>query len=75
MEEKSKDQRGIVPEPAEQGRDSQQHEHKAKEGDYRNAETRTENASNFDDDYEVDKENEIAKEEAKTEDNNGRNKR
>ena len=67
MEEKDKTQRGSVPEPAEQGRDSQQQEHKEKEGDYRNAGTRTENASYFDDDYEVEKENEIGKEEARTE--------
>lgn len=59
--------RGANPDPAETGRDNQQHQQKAKEGDYRNAETAVNNASYFDDDYEVKKEEEISHEEAKGE--------
>jgi hypothetical protein len=67
MQEKDNKQRGATPEPADSGRNTQQHEHTTKEGDYRNAETRAGNASYFNDDYEVGQENDIAKEEAKTE--------
>jgi hypothetical protein len=60
-------QRGIVPDPAETSRDGQQHQQKTREGDFRNAETAADNASYFDDDYEIKKEGEISREEAKGE--------
>jgi len=66
-----KKQRGTVPDPAETSRDSQQHQKEVREGDFRNAEKDKQKAAYFDDDYETRKENEIGREEAKTENENG----
>ena len=66
MTAKNNKQRGIVPDPAETGRDSQQQQQKTKEGDFRNAETSVSNSSYFDDDYEAGKD-ETSREEAKEE--------
>jgi hypothetical protein len=65
MEEKNRTPRGMTPEPAETGRDSQQHEHKAKEGDYRNAQTPSGTTSYADNNFGTEGENDITREEPK----------
>jgi hypothetical protein len=68
MSDNQKKQRGIDPDPAETNRDNQQQQQQgAKEGDFRNAETAVNKASDFDDDYESTQENQMTEEEARTE--------
>ena len=67
MKRDNNNKRGATPDPAETSRDSQQHQQKTKEGDFRNAETDVNRASYFDDDYEGKQEDQMSNEEAKEE--------
>ena len=68
MKDNQKKQRGVAPDPAESNRDNQQQQQEPKEGEFRNAEKAVNDSSYFDDDFESRQENEMNKEEAKTED-------
>jgi hypothetical protein len=71
----SKENRGAPVNPSEQGSPSSkpqqsQKRKEPKEGEYRNIETPVNNTSYFGDDFEVRQEEEIAREEVKSEDEN-----
>jgi hypothetical protein len=62
-------QRGTAPDPAEINRHNQkQQTQEVSEGQFRNAETKANSAADFDDDYENRQEDQMAEEEARTED-------
>jgi hypothetical protein len=61
--------RGITPDPSQSNNTKQEPKKGEQEGDFRNAEKSANKASDFGDEYEITKEDELTMEEPETEDN------